>query len=93
MFDLLEARPIYDLRGHEKGVSAVTFSAKGDYMASGGQDNYVFVWKTNIAEETEEEGAAREPGSRIRKETEAVKKDIEKAEVLKVLKICYDDSV
>ena len=84
MFDLLEARPIYDLRGHEKGVSAVTFSPKGDYMASGGQDHFVFVWKTNIAEEAEGSEQRREPGARIRKETEAVKKDIEKAEALKV---------
>ena len=48
MFDLLEARPIYDLRGHEKAVTAVSFSPKGDYIVSGGKDNLVFLWKTNI---------------------------------------------
>ena len=48
MFDLLEARPIYDLRGHEKSVTAAKFSPKGEFLASGGSDNLVFMWKTNV---------------------------------------------
>lgn len=50
MFDLLEARPIYDLRGHDNAVTAVKFSPKGDFIASGGTDHLVFVWRTNIDE-------------------------------------------
>ena len=49
LFDLIEARPVYDLRGHDsKAVNAVAFSPSGDYLASGGDDNLVFVWRTNI---------------------------------------------
>jgi len=52
MFDLLEARPIYDLRGHDKQVTAVTFSPNsGDLVASGGADAQVFLWKTNMHQE------------------------------------------
>ena len=48
IFDLLEARPIYDLLGHKGAVTAVQFSPKGDYIASGESENMVFVWKTNF---------------------------------------------
>ena len=48
IFDLLEARPIYDLLGHKGSVTAVRFSPKGDYMASGESNNMVYVWKTNF---------------------------------------------
>ena len=48
IFDLLEARPIYDLLGHKGSVTAVQFSPKGDYMVSGESNNMVYVWKTNF---------------------------------------------
>ena len=48
IFDLLEARPIYDLLGHKGSVTSVRFSPKGDYMASGESNNLVYVWKTNF---------------------------------------------
>ena len=48
IFDLLEARPIYDLLGHKGAVTAVRFSPKGDYIASGESENMVFVWRTNF---------------------------------------------
>ena len=44
----MEARPIYDLLGHKGSVTAVQFSPKGDFIASGESDNMVFVWKTNF---------------------------------------------
>ena len=48
IFDLLEARPIYDLLGHKGSVTAVQFSPKGDYMVSGESNNMVYLWKTNF---------------------------------------------
>ena len=48
IFDLLEARPIYDLLGHKGSVTAVRFSPKGDYIVSGESNNMVYVWKTNF---------------------------------------------
>jgi WD40 repeat protein len=39
--DLLEGRPIYTLQGHEGPVTSVTFSANGEYFASGGADQQV----------------------------------------------------
>ncbi len=44
MFDLLEARPIYDVLGHKESVTTVKFSTKGDYFASGSEDKMVYVW-------------------------------------------------
>jgi centriolar protein POC1 len=41
IFDLLEARPIYDLLGHKSSVTAVKFSSKGNFFASGSEDKMV----------------------------------------------------
>ena len=54
MFDLLEARPIYDVLGHKSSVTSVKFSTKGDYFASGSEDKMVYVWKTNFDEVDEQ---------------------------------------
>ena len=48
IFDLLEARAIYDLLGHKGSVTAVRFSPKGDYIASGESEKSVYVWQTNF---------------------------------------------
>lgn len=48
ILDLLEGRPIYTLKGHESGITSVTFSPNGDYFASGGMDHQLFVWKCNL---------------------------------------------
>ena len=50
IFDLLEARPIYDLLGHKGAVTSVKFSPRGDYFASGEKERLVFVWKTNFVD-------------------------------------------
>ena len=60
IFDLLEARPIYDLLGHKDAVSAVKFSTKGDFFASAGQDKVVYVWKTNFDEVDEKLGISND---------------------------------
>ena len=66
IYDLLEARPIYDLLGHKGPVTAVKFSAKGNYFASGEKERLVFVWKTNFVEE-EPPTAAPTPSGMITK--------------------------
>ena len=49
IFDLLEARPVFDLLGHEKPVTAVAFSPRnGSTIASGGKDSLVFLWQSNL---------------------------------------------
>jgi centriolar protein POC1 len=48
IYDLKEARPVFDLVGHEKAVNSVTFSASGEHIASGGGDATVFLWKSNL---------------------------------------------
>ena len=45
---MLEARAIYDLLGHKGSVTAVRFSPKGDYIASGESEKSVYVWQTNF---------------------------------------------
>jgi len=56
MFDLLEARPIYDVLGHKSSVTTVQFSTQGNYFASGSEDKMVYVWKTNFDEVDEQLG-------------------------------------
>jgi len=51
LFDLLEGRLIYTLHGHQpKKAVAVAFSYCGEYFASGGADNQLLYWKTNLAQ-------------------------------------------
>ena len=50
LFDLLEGRLIYTLHGHQpKKAVAVAFSHCGEYFASGGADNQLLYWKTNLS--------------------------------------------
>lgn len=47
---MLEGRPIYTLKGHANGtsVTSITFSANGEFFASGGADCQLLMWKTNF---------------------------------------------
>lgn len=45
---MLEARPIYTLKGHCGAVTTVSFSQNGDFFASGGADHQLLVWKSNF---------------------------------------------
>ncbi|XP_034935262.1 POC1 centriolar protein homolog A isoform X1 [Chelonus insularis] len=48
ILDILEGRPIYTIKCHEDGVSAIAFSASGEYFASGGKDKQLIIWKSNF---------------------------------------------
>ena len=51
IFDLLEGRLIYTLHGHQpKKAVAVAFSHCGEFFASGGADNQLLIWKTNLTD-------------------------------------------
>jgi centriolar protein POC1 len=51
VMDVLEGYPIYTLQRHDGPVTSVTFSANGEYFASGGVDQQILVWKTNFDRE------------------------------------------
>ncbi|KAA3677814.1 centriolar protein POC1 [Paragonimus westermani] len=68
IFDLLEGRPLYTLQGHTGPVTAATFSASGDHFASGGNDEQVFLWRTNFDTQlcsTSNKEASRSNGHRV----------------------------
>ena len=48
IYDLLQARTIYTLSGHQSQVNSVGFSPGGEHCVSGGQDNHILVWKLNL---------------------------------------------
>ncbi|KAH8851153.1 POC1 centriolar protein like [Schistosoma japonicum] len=54
IFDLLEGRPLYTLQGHQGPITAAAFSTNGDHFASGGNDEQVFLWRTNFDKCTNE---------------------------------------
>lgn len=41
---------MYTLEGHEGPVNAVVFSQDGEYFASGGADDQVLVWRSNLVD-------------------------------------------
>lgn len=43
-----EGRLGWTLYGHNGAVKAVNFCDKGDYFATGGDDNLVMIWKSNF---------------------------------------------
>lgn len=53
--DLLEGRPIYTLKAHKDGVSAIAFSPTGEFFASGGHDQQLLIWKTNFDKQQNKE--------------------------------------
>lgn len=41
---------MYTLEGHEGPVNAAVFSPDGEYFASGGADDQVLVWRSNLVD-------------------------------------------
>ncbi|XP_071444349.1 POC1 centriolar protein homolog A-like [Hetaerina americana] len=48
IMDLSNGVLIYTLQGHSNAVTAVSFSANGEYLATGGADHHVLVWRTKF---------------------------------------------
>jgi WD40 repeat protein len=46
---------MYTLYGHEGPTTTATFSPLGDYLLTGGDDNNIVIWNTNLNAETTEE--------------------------------------
>lgn len=78
VFDLLEARPIYDVLGHKDSVTCVKFSSKGNFFASGSEDKSVYIWKTNFDEVDEMLGIGKEKNKNLSKKD--IKYSIENCE-------------
>ena len=48
IWDLREGRLLFTLQGHAGAVNAAQFSNDGHFFASGGADQLVMVWKSNL---------------------------------------------
>lgn len=49
VYDLLEGRPLYTVRGHEDAVTAAAFcQGDGTHFATGSSDERVFVWSAKL---------------------------------------------
>ena len=48
VWDIREGHLMYTLQGHVGPVNAATFSADGRFWATGGSDQLVMVWKSNL---------------------------------------------
>ncbi|CAD5115146.1 DgyrCDS4150 [Dimorphilus gyrociliatus] len=82
ILDLLEGRLFYTLHGHQACIlfegpaTAVSFSLKGDYFASGGADEQVLVWKTNFDQVNYEEVLKSHKGKQTTESTKPTIHDI-----------------
>lgn len=72
ILDILEGRPIYTLKGHTGGISAVSFSPTGEYFASGGRDNELLVWESNL----EHHESQRSPRKKTSTDTLEIEKEL-----------------
>jgi centriolar protein POC1 len=48
IWDLREGRLLFTLQGHTGAVNSARFSSDGHFFASGGADQMVMVWKSNL---------------------------------------------
>ena len=68
IWDLREGRLLFSLQGHSGPVNCARFSKDGSFFASGGADQLVMLWKSNLyaAEEVGAAEAAAEGSSKPR---------------------------
>ena len=50
IWDLRKGQILYSLYGHEGSTNCATFSPLGDYLLSGGNDQNIVIWTTNMNE-------------------------------------------
>ena len=48
IFDLREGRLLYTLHGHTGPINTVAFSQDGHFLSTGGADQLVMVWRSNL---------------------------------------------
>jgi WD40 repeat protein len=48
LWDLREGRLLYTLKGHAGATNGLCFSKDGHFLASGGADQLVMVWKSGL---------------------------------------------
>jgi WD40 repeat protein len=48
VWDIREGRLLFTMQGHTGPVNAAKFSTDGNFFASGGADQLVMVWKSNL---------------------------------------------
>ena len=48
IYDLRIGEPLFTLKAHESAVMSCCFSNFGDYLATGGFDSTIVLWKTNL---------------------------------------------
>ena len=51
VWDVVNGQILYTVHGHEGPVCSVDFSRDGDYFCSGGTDQILMIWKSNVAGE------------------------------------------
>jgi centriolar protein POC1 len=49
IWDLRRGRAAYSLYGHSGAVKSCVFSFAGDYLATGGDDKNLLIWKSNFS--------------------------------------------
>lgn len=59
IWDLREGRLLFTLQGHSGPVNCARFSKDGDFFASGGADQLVMLWKSNLYGVGEQEEAEK----------------------------------
>lgn len=63
LFDIRQNRCVFEIEGIHDSLNSVRFSGDGEYMAAGGSNKLVYVWKTNLSghkPEMEEQATPRE---------------------------------
>lgn len=54
VWDLRKGQIMYTLYGHEGPTTTASFSPLGDYIVSGGNDQNLVIWKSNLNPRTTE---------------------------------------
>ncbi len=52
LWDLRQGKLLFTLQGHKGSVNSVAFSPDGEYISSGGLDQVLVLWKSNLNNDT-----------------------------------------
>jgi hypothetical protein len=48
LFDIRQARCVFEIQGIQDSLNSVCFSRDGEYITAGGKNKLVYVWKSNL---------------------------------------------